>query len=145
MRCFPAVRLVQSLGTLLLLSLAVFILARATGDPLSLILPMAATEEDYANARRYLGLDRPLPEQYVSFLVRAARGDFGTSLRARRPVNELLRERFPNSLKLAGFAMALSLLVAFPLGVAAPPRKGPRGDTAAQTLRALRPARSGTR
>src|SRR3989449_11538945 len=89
MRRFLAVRLVQSLATLLLLSLAVFVLARATGDPLSLILPMAATEEDYANARRYLGLDRPLPEQYVSFLVRAARGDFGTSLRARRPVNEL--------------------------------------------------------
>src|SRR2546428_6834526 len=141
MRRFLAVRLVQSLATLLLLSLAVFILARATGDPLSLILPMAATEEDYANARRYLGLDRPLPEQYVSFLVRAARGDFGTSLRARRPVNELLRERFPNSLKLAGFAMALSLLVAFPLGVAAPPRKGPLGDTARKTVAALGQAR----
>src|SRR5256712_790432 len=137
MRRFLAVRLVQSLATLLLLSLAVFILARATGDPLSLILPMAATEEDYANARRYLGLDRPLPEQYVSFLVRAARGDFGTSLRARRPVNELLRERFPNSLKLAGFAMALSLLVAFPLGVAAAARKGTLVDTAAKTVAAL--------
>src|SRR2546430_17475432 len=106
MRRFLAVRLVQSLATLLLLSLAIFVLARATGDPLSLVLPMAATEEDYANARRYLGLDRPLPEQYVSFLVRAARGDFGTSLRARRPVNELLRERFPNSLKLAEIGRA---------------------------------------
>src|SRR5206468_3880969 len=120
-----------------LLSLAIFVLARATGDPLSLVLPLAATEEDYTNARRYLGLDRPLPEQYVSFLVRAARGDFGTSLRARRPVNELLRERFPNSLKLAGFAMALSLLVAFPLGVAAAARKGTPVDTAAKTVAAL--------
>src|SRR5439155_1694793 len=65
------------------------------------------------------------------------RGDFGTSLRARRPVNELLRERFPNSLKLAGFAMALSLLVAFPLGVAAAARKGTLVDTAAKTVAAL--------
>ena len=137
MRRFLAVRLVQSLATLLLLSLAIFVLARATGDPLSLVLPLAATEEDYTNARRYLGLDRPLPEQYVSFLVRAARGDFGTSLRARRPVNDLLRERFPNSLKLAGFAMALSLLVAFPLGVAAAARKGTPVDTAAKTVAAL--------
>ncbi len=137
MRRFLAVRLVQSLTTLLLLSLAVFILARATGDPLSLVLPMAATEEDYTNARRYLGLDRPLPEQYLSFLAKAVSGDFGTSLRARRPVNELLRERFPNSLKLAAFSMAVSLLVAFPLGVAAAVRRGTMVDTVAKTVAGL--------
>ena len=137
MRRFLAVRLVQSFTTLLLLSLAVFILARATGDPLSLVLPMAATEEDYTNARRYLGLDRPLPEQYLSFLAKAVSGDFGTSLRARRPVNELLRERFPNSLKLAAFSMTVSLLVAFPLGVAAAVRRGTMVDTVAKTVAGL--------
>jgi ABC-type dipeptide/oligopeptide/nickel transport system permease component len=51
---------------LAILSVVVFILARATGDPLHMILPMSATEEDYANARRYLGLDRPYVEQYFS-------------------------------------------------------------------------------
>ena len=85
---------------LAILSVVVFILARATGDPLHLILPMSATPEDYAEARRYLGLDRP----YVSFVSRAVTGDFGTSLRARRPVSELIRERLPNSLSLAAFA-----------------------------------------
>ena len=83
---FVLTRLVQSLAALAILSVVVFVLARATGDPLHLILPMSASEEDYANARRYLGLDRPYVEQYVSFVGRALRGDFGTSLRARRPV-----------------------------------------------------------
>src|ERR1700675_676662 len=98
-----------------MLSMVVFILARATGDPLSLILPMSATPEDYADARAYLGLDRPYVEQYVSFVGRAVIGDFGTSLRARKPVSELIRERLPNSVKLAVFAMGVSIAMAFPL------------------------------
>jgi ABC-type dipeptide/oligopeptide/nickel transport system permease component len=56
---FAAIRVLQSLIALAMLSVVVFALARATGDPLQMILPMNATEEDYANARAYLGLDRP--------------------------------------------------------------------------------------
>src|SRR6266478_9841444 len=85
---------------------------------------MSASKEDYAEARRYLGLDRPYVEQYLSFVGRAVTGDFGTSLRARRPVSELLRERLPNSLSLAAFAMGVSLAIAFPLGVMAAVKKG---------------------
>ena len=67
---FVLTRLVQSLAALAILSVVVFILARATGDPLQLILPMSASEEDYANARQYLGLDRPYVEQYgVTHLI----------------------------------------------------------------------------
>src|SRR5881394_1944035 len=94
---FVAFRLLQSLIALALLSVVVFILARATGDPLHMILPMNASEEDYADARKYLGLDRPYVEQYLSFVGRAVTGDFGNSIRARRPVIELLRERLPSS------------------------------------------------
>ena len=65
---FVLSRLAQSLVTLVILSVVVFVLARTTGDPLHLILPMGATAEDYANARQYLGLDRPYIEQYVSFV-----------------------------------------------------------------------------
>src|SRR2546425_7391311 len=68
---FVLTRLVQSLAALAILSVVVFVLARATGDPLHLILPMSASEEDYANARRYLGLDRPYVEQYLSFVGRS--------------------------------------------------------------------------
>jgi len=134
---FLFARLGQSAVTLLLLSLVIFGLARATGDPLTLILPMAATEEDLANARRYLGLDRPLYVQYLTFVGRAAMGDFGVSIRARRPVIELLRERLPHSLALAAFSMAVSLLVAFPLGVLAAVRRGTALDTGAKVLAIL--------
>jgi peptide/nickel transport system permease protein len=134
---FLFARLGQSAVTLLLLSLVIFGLARATGDPLTLILPMVATEEDFANARRYLGLDRPLYVQYLTFVGRAATGDFGVSIRARRPVIELVRERLPHSLALAAFSMAVSLLVAFPLGVLAAVRRGTALDTGAKVLAIL--------
>ena len=122
---------------LAILSVVVFILARATGDPLHLILPMSATPEDYAEARRYLGLDRPYVEQYLSFVGRALTGDFGMSLRARRPVSELIRERLPNSLSLAAFAMGVSLAIAFPLGVLAAVKKGTGLDRTAQVIAVL--------
>ena len=130
-------RLLQSLVALAILSVVVFILARATGDPLHLILPMSATQEEYAEARRYLGLDRPYVEQYLSFVGKAVRGDFGMSLRARRPVGELLRERLPNSVSLAVFAMGVSLAIAFPLGVMAAVKKGTGLDRAAQVIAVL--------
>ena len=134
---FVSFRLLQSLVALAMLSVVVFVLARTTGDPLHMILPMSATEEDYANARRYLGLDRPYVEQYLTFVGRAVTGDFGTSIRARRPVSELLLERLPNSLRLAIFAMAVSLAMAFPLGVLAAVNKGSGIDRAAQVIAVL--------
>jgi peptide/nickel transport system permease protein len=134
---FVVSRLLQSLVALAILSVVVFILARATGDPLHLILPMSATKEDYAEARRYLGLDRPYIEQYLSFVGKAVTGDFGTSLRARRPVSELIRERLPNSLSLAAFAMTVSLAIAFPLGVLAAVKKGTGLDRTAQVIAVL--------
>src|SRR5712691_2820969 len=120
-----------------MLSVVVFVLARTTGDPLHMILPMNASEEDYANARRYLGLDRPYVEQYLSFVGRAVTGDFGMSLRARKPVSELIGERLPNSLRLAVFAMGVSLAIAFPLGILAAVKKGTSLDRAAQVIAVL--------
>ena len=134
---FILVRVLQSAAALLILSVVVFVLARTTGDPLHMVLPMNASEEDYANARKYLGLDRPYIEQYLSFIGRAVTGDFGNSIRARRPVNELLRDRLPNSIKLAVFSMAVSLAMAFPLGVMAAVKKGTGVDRAAQIISVL--------
>jgi len=134
---FVLFRLLQSLIALAILSVVVFVLARATGDPLHMIMPMSATEEDFANARRYLGLDRPYVEQYLTFVGRAVTGDFGTSIRARRPVSEILRERLPNSLRLALFAMTVSLAMAFPLGVLAAVKKGTGLDRTAQVISVL--------
>jgi len=134
---FILARLAQSLVVLALLSVVVFLLARTTGDPLMLILPMSATDEDIANARAYLGLDRPLVEQYVGFVGKAVRGDFGTSLRARRPVWDLIEQRLPNSLKLAAFSMCVTMLLALPLGVLAAVHKDTWVDRAAQIVAVL--------
>src|SRR2546428_12695127 len=134
---FVFFRLLQSLIALAILSVVVFVLARTTGDPLHMILPMNASEEDYANARRYLGLDRPYVEQYLSFVGKAVTGDFGTSIRARRPVIELIQDRLPNSLRLAAFAMAVSLAMAFPLGVMAAVKEGTAIDRTAQGISVL--------
>lgn len=134
---FVVVRLLQSLVALAILTIVVFILARATGDPLHMILPMSATEEDYANARAYLGLDKPYVHQYLSFVGKAVTGDFGNSIRARKPVVELLQERLPNSLELALFAMIVSLGLAFPLGVMAAVKKDTAIDRIAQIVAVL--------
>jgi peptide/nickel transport system permease protein len=134
---FLLTRVVQSAATLVILSVAVFLLARSTGDPLTLILPIEATPQDYANARREFGLDGPLPVQYARFMSRVLRGDFGMSLYARLPVNQLIGERLPNSLKLASFSMAVSVLLAFPLGVMAAVKKETAVDRAAQVIAVL--------
>ena len=134
---FLLTRVAQSVVTLVILSVVIFFLARTTGDPLTLILPMEATPEDYANARRQFGLDRPLPVQYARFMTRLLQGDFGTSLHARLPVTQLIAERLPNSLKLASFSMAVSVLLAFPLGVMAAVKKETAVDRAAQVVAVL--------
>ena len=134
---FLLTRVVQSAATLAILSVVVFLLARTTGDPLTLILPMEATPQDYANARHEFGLDRPLPVQYARFMAHVLRGDFGMSLYARLPVNQLIGERLPNSLKLASFSMAVSVLLAFPLGVMAAVKKNTAVDRTAQVIAVL--------
>jgi peptide/nickel transport system permease protein len=134
---FVVVRLLQSLVALAILSVVVFVLARTTGDPLQMILPMNASPEDYANAREYLGLDRSYVQQYLSFVGKAVVGDFGNSLRARRPVIDLIRDRLPNSVKLAAFAMAVAVALAFPLGVMAAVKKDSVIDRTAQIVSVL--------
>lgn len=109
---------------LLGLSIIIFVLSRLSGDPVALMLPLGASRQDEVHLRQVLGLDRSYPVQYGLFIVNAVTGDFGTSLRARRPVSDLIRERLPNSAKLAAFAMGVSFIIAIPLGVIAATRKG---------------------
>jgi peptide/nickel transport system permease protein len=110
-------RVLQGALTLLVISLIVFLLARLSGDPLHIMLPEEATAEDYEMAARQWGLDKSLPLQYLAFLGNAVRGDLGQSIRLRRPTLELVLERLPATLQLAGASIAVSLLIAFPIGV----------------------------
>jgi peptide/nickel transport system permease protein len=110
-------RVLQGVGTLVVISLIVFLLARLSGDPLHMMLSEEASKEDYAIAAKHWGLDRPLTQQYLTFLGNALVGDFGSSIRLRRPALELVWERLPATLQLAGAAILVSLLIAIPIGV----------------------------
>src|SRR5262245_44770555 len=97
---------------------AVFFLVRLTGDPAAFLVDQTATREDIAHARRLLGLDRPLHVQYADFLLAAPRGDFGTSIRERRPAMAVVLEHlWPATVELARAAALISTVLAVPLGI----------------------------
>jgi len=98
----------------------VFFLVRLTGDPAALLVDATATREEVARARHALGLDRPLLVQYGDFLRSAPRGDFGLSIRERRPAMRMVLEHFwPATAQLALAAILLAVVVPVPLGVVA--------------------------
>jgi peptide/nickel transport system permease protein len=130
-------RVFQSVLTLLVLSLIVFVMCRLTGDPVMLMLPDDASYEDVMQVRQALGLDRPLPVQYWLFLSNAVRGDFGRSIKGQVPVLDLIMERLPNSVKLATVSLVITLSLAFPLGVMAAVNKGTSIDTLANMIAVL--------
>jgi ABC-type dipeptide/oligopeptide/nickel transport system permease component len=107
--------------TLLGVSIAVFMLVHLLpGDPVDVMLQgTAATFEQKARMRHQLGLDRPLVEQYASFISRAVRGDFGRSIRTQSVVLQEIRGAFPDTLKLTIAGMAVAIAVGFPLGILA--------------------------
>jgi len=117
-------RLPSFLLTLLLISLVTFLVVQVVpGDPAQLVLGTEAPPEALAGLRAQLGLDRPLPLQYLSWLCGALRGNLGVSLRHGRPVAALIAERLPVTLSLATLSLAMAVLVAVPLGVLAAVRQ----------------------
>ena len=137
MQRYVVKRIFQSLLTLLVLSILIFAVCRLTGDPVILMLPDDASYEDVAQLRTALGLDRPLPVQYWLFLRSALQGDFGRSIKGQVPVLDLIKERLPNSIKLAIVSMLITVLLAFPLGVVAAVKKGTAIDTLANLIAVL--------
>lgn len=95
----------------------VFIAQRLSGDPLALLLPMDATEADFAAMRVELGLDQSLAVQFWRFLNTAIVGDFGYSYQWNAPAMGLILERIPATLELAFAGLFFAILLAVPLGV----------------------------
>jgi peptide/nickel transport system permease protein len=110
-------RLGYSLISLFMLSLIIFFIIRLTGDPARLMVGPGGRPEDVERTRVEWGLDRPWPEQYVSFVRNLTRGDFGTSFQYRLSVRELYAERLPYSLQLATAGLLISLLIGIPAGI----------------------------
>jgi ABC-type dipeptide/oligopeptide/nickel transport system permease component len=113
------VRLFQTFFSLLGMSLLIFILVRASGDPVELMRTSTTTDADIARIREQWGLDKSYPEQYWIFLSGLAHGDLGTSLIQRRPVTTMIGEALPNSLGLAAGAFIVGIGLALVLGVMA--------------------------
>ncbi len=105
-------------------SLVVFVAMRVFGDPAKVMLPLSATAEQRAEFEHLIGLDRPLPEQFVTFLGDLATLNFGESLWQRRPAMEVVFERLPNTLMLIGAGLGFAILLALPLGAIAALRPG---------------------
>jgi peptide/nickel transport system permease protein len=117
-------RLGQGLLVVLGVSLVVFVAMRVFGDPAKVMLPLSATAEQRAEFEHLIGLDRPLPEQFVAFVGDLVTLDFGESLWQRRPAMEVVFERLPNTLMLIGAGLGFAILLALPLGAIAALRPG---------------------
>jgi len=118
MQRYILIRFLQSLLALWVMSVIVFSLARMTGDPLDVLLPMEAGEGERERVAHHWGLDRPLYEQYFVFLGKALHGDFGNSWKWQgHTAMGLVVERLPATLELAGLALAISVVMALPFGV----------------------------
>ena len=117
MRAYLLSRLGQTALVVYLALTAVFFLMRLGGDPVLLFLPMDIQAKDVNEFRQRLGFNDPLAVQYARFMAGALHGDFGQSLRYRRDALGLVLERLPATLLLAGTSIALTLLIAVPLGL----------------------------
>jgi len=130
-------RVLQMIPVMVLASVISFsIIFLLPGDPALLILgdQLASDRSVYEAKRAELGLDRPLPIQYLDWLWKTARGDLGTSTRDRQPVIQGLRERLPVTLQLAGFSLVLAILIAIPAGIISALKPNSKWDIASSLI-----------
>jgi peptide/nickel transport system permease protein len=112
-------RLVLTIPVLFGVSLVVFTIMHVIpGDPVQLMFAGTGANEEQRQAMRHaLGLDLPLPVQYVNYVAKAVRGDLGQSFHFQQPVLELILERMPATIELALSSFLIALIVAFPVGI----------------------------
>jgi peptide/nickel transport system permease protein len=121
MQRYLASRLLALLPVLLGVLAVVFLLIRLIpGDAVQMFLgtQVEMTPEQMAELRRFFGVDKPVHAQFLDYLGRILRGDFGVSLRTSRPVLSDLMQRLPLSFQLASLALVVAVLLAIPLGIA---------------------------
>lgn len=135
MLSYLARRLAASLLILLGVSIVTFGLTfMIPADPVAMIAGRNSTPQVREQIRVQLGLDRPVPEQYVRYLGRLVQGDLGTSYARKSDVGELVVSRLPPTLLLMLGAIIAELLIGIPAGIYAATRRGRFGDKAAMTL-----------
>ncbi len=124
MFAFVIRRLLQAVLVLVVVAFISFLLFQYVGDPVVFLLGQDARPDQIRELRSALGLDQPFFVQFWHFLVHAAQGEFGLSLRQGAKVSRLIAERFPATLELSLVAAVLALVVGVPMGVYAALRRG---------------------
>jgi peptide/nickel transport system permease protein len=117
MPVYIAQRLAQSIIVMLIVALVAFSLFQFVGDPINAMVGQDTTQTDREALRHSLGLDAPVPVQFLRWVGRAVQGDFGLSYQLARPVGQLILEKMPATLELALTAALLALAVGVPMGV----------------------------
>jgi peptide/nickel transport system permease protein len=134
MRDYILKRLLQIIPTILMITLVVFAMMHTIpGDPIIALLGDAYSEEDAMQLRQAYGLDKPLVVQYVIWLGKLVRGDWGTSILTSRPVLQDVLLRLPVTVELIALAMTVALLIAIPSGILAALRQNTWADYTAMT------------
>ncbi|MCX5990533.1 MAG: ABC transporter permease [Chloroflexi bacterium] len=133
---YLARRTVQAVPLLLFMTLVVFILLRATpGGPMSMYeADPTVTPEDLARLRAQMGLDQPVPLQYLRWLGAMVSGDWGWSLVTKRPVTVMILERLPNTLLLMSITFVVTLAIAVPIAIVSAVRQYSWFDHVATTI-----------
>ena len=124
MQKFLVRRFLVAIVTVIVVSLVIFIMSRAAGDPRALLLDDYSTMEDWDRLGEALGLDKPYYQQYGIFIKDALRGEFGESIQQGRPAMHIVLEHLPATLQLATASFALSLLIGVPLGIISAVKRG---------------------
>lgn len=138
MQRYILMRLIQSVFTLIGVSIIVFSLARLSGNPLDVLLPDEADDETFERISELWGLNDPWYIQYFTFVKNASRGEFGPSFKWQgRTAMELVLLHLPATLQLAGFSILVSVFLAVPIGVMSAVKKGTMLDTVGKLIALL--------
>ena len=124
MLSYIARRILATIPVVSVVAVFAFLLLRIAGDPAAIIAGDSATTQQVAEIRVRLGLERPIVEQFVIWIGRVVRGDFGESFFFKKQVAELIRERLEPTAALAVCTLILAVLIAVPLGVLAAAKRG---------------------
>jgi peptide/nickel transport system permease protein len=129
MQRFLVRRLLITIVTLFAVSIIIFVMARISGDPRTMMLGDFFTQEQYDLVGVKLGLDKSYFEQYWVFIKDLVRGDFGQSIKEGRPARDVIGQRFLATFELGGAAFIFSMIVGVPLGILSSIRRGGVMDT----------------
>ncbi len=130
-------RLAQAVLVLTLVSMVAFALVMLSGDPVAIMLPIHATEQDRVTLQHELGLDQPVTTQYASFIARLLQGDLGRSIKFNQPVLPLIASKLPLTIVLVSAAMTLAVTIGIPLGILAGTHPNSIWDVLASSLALL--------